>query len=300
MSDANRELTDLRREIVEARNQAIKTDNQVKNIGLDVKGFEKRFDALERRTRIASLGAHLLVAIVIAIAASIVSNIRVGAYGEQLQDLQQTLAEVRQQADTERQALDQRLKASEERGSRHQQAERTMLAVLDHLEAKRDREATDLLPDLAVSDLSSLEQRLLKPRLSELRTQGAEAAFEKGRQLLTGERPDAAVQALARAVQLDPEGPLALKAAYLQATTLASNKRYDQLEPVVRMLRAQTKDPAVAEEANYLLGVSLARLGKRNEAKSVLAQSTTRGAYQASARAFLEALEAGTELPANP
>ena len=69
MSDAGRDFVELKREIIEARTQAIKTANQMKNVALDVKGFEKRFDVLERRTRIASVGAHAIVALTIGLAA---------------------------------------------------------------------------------------------------------------------------------------------------------------------------------------------------------------------------------------
>src|SRR6185503_15344979 len=84
MSDASREIVELRREIVEARNQAIKTDNQIKNLSLDVRGFEKRFDALERRTRVTGVGVHAIVAVTIAISAYLVHNVRVGQLGREI------------------------------------------------------------------------------------------------------------------------------------------------------------------------------------------------------------------------
>ena len=43
MSDFPKELSELRKEVVESRNQSIKTDNQIKNLALDIKGFEQRF-----------------------------------------------------------------------------------------------------------------------------------------------------------------------------------------------------------------------------------------------------------------
>ncbi|MCK5688744.1 hypothetical protein KAI87_05700, partial [Myxococcota bacterium] len=75
MQDSLEMLDELRKEVIETRNQAIKTDNQVKNLALDVKGFEKRFDRLERRTRLASVASMVIIAVVLAAAAGVVSSV---------------------------------------------------------------------------------------------------------------------------------------------------------------------------------------------------------------------------------
>ena len=78
MSDpALREFNELKREVVEARNQSIKTDNQIKNLSLDMKGFETRFDNLEKRARFATIGAYAIVAVTISIAAYFISSISI-------------------------------------------------------------------------------------------------------------------------------------------------------------------------------------------------------------------------------
>jgi hypothetical protein len=66
VSDAGREFAELKREVIESRNQSIKTDNQIKNLSLDVKGFEKRFEILEKRSRFATLGTYGIVAVTVA------------------------------------------------------------------------------------------------------------------------------------------------------------------------------------------------------------------------------------------
>ena len=76
MSEGNSDYGELRREVIEARNQSIKTDNQIKNLSLDVKGFENRFDILERRLRFSQVGVHFVVALTIAVAAYFITAAR--------------------------------------------------------------------------------------------------------------------------------------------------------------------------------------------------------------------------------
>ena len=71
MSEAAANYTELKKEVIETRNQAIKTDNQIKNLVLDVKGFEKRFELWEKRSRFSALGVHILVALAVWAAAHV-------------------------------------------------------------------------------------------------------------------------------------------------------------------------------------------------------------------------------------
>ena len=77
MSELGKELTDLKREVVESRNQSIKTDNQVKNLTLDVKGFENRFDDIEKKFRLATLGSYLVFSLVFGVASYFIASARI-------------------------------------------------------------------------------------------------------------------------------------------------------------------------------------------------------------------------------
>src|SRR5689334_6661597 len=105
MADADRELTELKREVVEARNQTIKTHNQLTNLSLDVKGFEKRFEMLERRTRLASVAAHLVVAVVVAGAAFLITTLRTSSLEGQIDTAKKDAAAVKSSATKEKDAL---------------------------------------------------------------------------------------------------------------------------------------------------------------------------------------------------
>ena len=82
MSDFPKELSELRKEVVESRNQSIKTDNQIKNLALDIKGFEQRFDLLDKKARYSSFGVYLIIAATVAIAGYLISSVSIQASKE--------------------------------------------------------------------------------------------------------------------------------------------------------------------------------------------------------------------------
>ncbi len=294
MSDASRELVDLRREIVEARNQAIKTDNQVKNLSLDVKGFEKRFDAVERRTRIAGLGVHAIVAVVIASAAYMVYGVRVKSVTHDLEQAIAEAKEAKQDADRAAEEAKRRLATVEKERSRHEKAAQVAQKLNDQLDKGREKEAVDLLGSIDLEGLTPLERRLVEKKLGDLRARTAEAAYRSAKSAISASRGDVAVTELRRSLMLDPDGRYASTARYLLATQLWSQKRHEEAEAAFRDILAKDSDKNVLDEVRYLLAGTLARLGRRDEAKAVYAEVMQRGGrYGSNARNELAALQSG-------
>ena len=98
MSEVDSELVEVKREVVEARNQAIKTDNQIKNLSLDIRGFEKRFDTLEKRTRMASVAVYVIVALTVALASYFAYSVQLGRLHGQIAAAQEQADAVKQRA----------------------------------------------------------------------------------------------------------------------------------------------------------------------------------------------------------
>ncbi len=297
MADAGRDFVELKQEVIEARNQAIKTDHQVKNVALDIKGFEKRFDTLERRTRLASIGANAIVALTIAIAALVVTSIRSRGYEKEIDKLQGEVERARTQADEKEKDLASKLRAFEEDKQRRAATQAAVLKIVQDLDAKRDKDAAELLPQINVEDLTPLERRLVDKRIADLRKRASEAAYRVGRSFLNANRHDSAIKEFARSLRIESEGAYAEKTRYLQATTLYHLGRYDQAEPLLRQLREQSTDKALVDESRFLLGTALAHLDKRKQAKAILEEAAAAGQYQRSARTYLAALESGSPLP---
>ncbi|HET6343719.1 MAG TPA: tetratricopeptide repeat protein [Myxococcota bacterium] len=300
MADAGRELGELKREVVEARNQAIKTDNQIKNLTLDIKGFEKRFDGLESRVRLSSVGVNLIVAVTIAIAAYVVSSIRIKHYEGEIGVLQDAVKDEHTSAQSKNEDLHTKLADLEKKRRLHDQASEVASQILTLLDNKQEKEAGDLLDKLDLNQLTSLERKMAEKRFVDVRQHQAEVSYRAGRTAaVANNHPEQAIPELRRSLALDPQGRVAGPARYLLATSLWTLKHYDEAEPLLREL-AKHEDRGVAEEAQYMLATGAARLDKREEAKAALTQVVSaNGRYAASAKAYLNALETGSELPSD-
>ena len=297
MSDAGRELADLKREIVEARNQAIKTDNQVKNLTLDIKGFEKRFDGLEGRVRLSSVGVNLIVAVTIAVAAYVVSTVRIKGYETDLATARAAVKEEHDSALTKGEDMRNKLAELEKKRRAHEQASDVATQVLTLLDNKQDKEAGDMLDKLDIEQLTPLERRVAEKRFGDLRHREAETAYRAGRNAVLQYRFDAALPELRRALALEPEGHGAT-GRYLLATALYSVKHYDEAEPLLRELVAKGDDKSLVEECKYYLAAALARLNKRDESKLMFGQiNAGNGRFGSQAKTYMAALEGESDLP---
>jgi TolA-binding protein len=297
MSEQHKELAELKKEVVAARNQAIKTDNQVCNIAIDIRAFEKRFEQLERRIRLASLGAHVVVAMVITFAAWMVLAIRGSRYEEHLAEMQNQVSHVTDESDTRRLELNERLRAVEDKARLNTVARNQGTKVLAFLEANRDDEAAQVLLALQTDHLTPLEQKLTEDRFSSLRRRASEAAYKEGRTLLGRAKTEQGIERLKTAIDLLPDGNYSEKARYLLGTTLYDMKAYDQAEVYLRKLKEQTKERAVIDETRFLLGATLARLGRQPEARTELTLAAQGGRFKSKAENYLHAIDSGSALP---
>lgn len=297
MADAGRELGELKREVVEARNQAIKTDNQIKNLTLDIKGFEKRFDGLDARMRMSSIGVNVIVAATIGLAAYLVSSVRVKGYEGEIASLQAAVKDEHDAAVKKNEDLHNKLTELEKKRRAHDQSSDVAIQIFTLLDNKQEKEAGDLLDKLDMDALMPFERKVAEKRLGELRQRQGEAMFKAGRTDVLNMRPEPAVGEFRRSLALDPNGRYAASAKALLASSLWTTKKYDEAEPLLREL-LKSDDKGVVEDSKYYLATALARLQKRDEAKTMLTQIVNgAGRYVAGAKAYLAALDSDGELP---
>ena len=301
MYETGRELLELKKEVIEARNQAIKTDNLIKNLSLDVKGFERRLERLERRTRVASLGVHLVVAMVIASAAAIVHFVRLSAITQELVKEKKVTSGVKVTATADLEHLQKQLKEYETAHKKSKDAEELAAKIVTLLEAKQDSEAIDLVDQLEVGDLSPLGQEVLGKRLVEFKKKAAEAAQKAGKAALVALKSDVAIRALQRCVQIEPQGRYAAQCRYLLATTLWNVRRFKDAEPYLRELLKSETEAALVEELRFMLASSLSRLEQKGEAKVLFEQAVQNNSrFAEKAKEYLTALENAGQLPEGP
>ena len=297
MSDVGRELAEMKREIVEARNQAIKTDNQVKNLTLDIKGFEKRFDGLEGRVRLSSIGVNLIVAVTIAVAAYLISSVRLKTYETEIVSLRSAVQSERETGLSKTEELRVKVSEADRKKRQQEQASDAALRVVTLLDNKQEKEAGDLLDKLDMAQLNGFERKMGDKRFAELRRRQGETAFRAGRAASQSARWDTAVGELRRALNLDPDSRNTDITRSMLATSLYALKKYDEAEPLLRTA-LKSPDKSVEEESRYYLAATLARLGRRDEAKRhFIRLSVSSNRFGNASKSYLTALAANAELP---
>jgi TolA-binding protein len=297
MSEHARELGELKHEVVEARNQAIKTDHQIKNLTFDVKGFEKRFDSLESRVRLSSIGVNLIVAVTIALSSYMVYAMRVRVFETEIASLKEAVRDEHLAARAKTDELAARVLEEDKRHQQGTKAAQMAVRILDLLDARQEKEATDLLDKLDVQHLSALERKVCERRFEDLRHRQAESLYRQARRAVADGHSDVAIPVFRRTLELEGEGRYAGQARYQLSWALWNTRRYGEVEPLAREL-SKNSDRTVADEARYMLATSLARLDHKDEATrlfgSIIAQESR---FSGAARAYAAALEAGSELP---
>lgn len=292
MSESTRDSGDLRREIIEARNQAIKTDNQVKNLALDIKGLDRRFEFLEKRMRFSSVGVNVIVALTVGIAAYTIDASRQSNQASEIDALTSEASEARRAGETKSGELRQRLASIEEENRERVKHEQLAVELLEHLDAKREREALEWVEKLDLKKIGPAAQKLVGKRVQEFQKQIAETSYKNGKANLTAKKESAAVAEFRRCLRVEPEGRYATSARYLLMSALLTLKNYSEAETLLREILAKDNDRAVLDEARYLLGVALAGQDKKDAARAQLKEVATSGSrYASNAKNYLASLD---------
>lgn len=298
MKDASQELVELKKEVLETRNQIIRTDNQLKNVALDVRGFDRRFESLEKRARISGLGAQALTGLAVALAAYAVYAVRTSSLSHQLSAARAEVTAIRATAETQAQDLRLQMSKLEQTMEKGKRAENIAAAFLGQIDKRNDKEAGSLLAQLDVTDLGPLGRTAVEKPATELRRRVSDASYRSARALISAGRAEAAVDELRRSLAIDPEGRYSVPGAYLLATQLWELKRYEEVVPIVRKLQATTPDKALADELRFLLTTSLAHTGKKDEALALAIEAQRTGSrYATVLKSVQAALEQGGDMP---
>lgn len=284
MSDpALREFNELKREVIEARNQSIKTDNQIKNLSLDMKGFETRFDNLEKRARFATLGAYAIIAVTISAAAYFTASVSIEGVRENAYQAAQDAERLKQELATRSAQLDARLKRVADEAKVRSQAQSMALELLGHLEAKRESEAARLLPELDLELLSALEKQTVGPVLKAFQSEVGEDTYRSGRNYLSASRKADAIKSFRESVRISPSGRYANSARYLLGITLRETRKYADAIKVFQVIDEKETDRNVKDEVLYWHGYSLLQVGEDEAGRKILESVVASGSRHAQA-----------------
>lgn len=298
MSEHARELTELKREVVEARNQAIRTENQVKNLSIDIRGFEQRFDGLVSRVRLSSVGVYLIVGLTSAAAAWFVGSAQSRVNEAEVAKLQNAVRDEHAAAEAKGEALARKLEEAQTERASRERAAAAAAKVLSLLDERDDNNAAAALDQVDLAALSELERKACARRFEELRQRQATAAWRRGRQAMLQARPDEAVQPFRQVLALDANGRFGPPARSQLSWALWQSKRYEDAEAALRPWASLPHDQGGSEDGRYLLGTTLLRLNRRDEGRPLLQElASGDGRYSVPSRAYLQALDQGLELP---
>jgi TolA-binding protein len=298
MSDFPKELSELRKEVVESRNQSIKTDNQIKNLALDIKGFEQRFDQLDKKARYSSFGVYVIIAATVAIAGYLISSVSIQASKEasakavdEAGRLKQELASQEAKLKSERETL------AREISGREAVAEQA-LAFVRALDADNVDAAEKASLSIKLDELSSLEVAMLKGDLEKFRDDRANEHYRVARDMLARTRRPDAVKSFESALTMSKDFRYSDSARYLLGITLRELGEYDRAIAVFREIEEFEKDSNVLAEVRYWLAYSLVRSGQKTQGAALFNQIVDGGGRHASsARRELSALEPAEAAP---
>ena len=298
MSEFPKELSELRKEVVESRNQSIKTDNQIKNLALDIKGFEQRFDQLEKKARYSSFGVYVIIAATVAIAGYLISSVSIQASKEasaqaveEATRLKQELASQETRLKSERETLEGEIAARETVGTQ-------ALAFVKAIEADNVEAAEKASLLIKLEELSSLEVAVLKAELEEFRDDRANEHYRVARDMLARTRRPDAVKSFESALTMSKTFRYSDSARYLLGITLRELGEYDRAIAVFREIEEYEKDANVLAEVRYWLAYSLVRSGQKTQGAALFKQIVDGGGRHASsARRELSALEPAEPAP---
>lgn len=300
MPDPSTDVGELKREVVETRNQSIKTGNQVQNLAHDLKAFDARFDKLEKRTRLVSVGTNVILAVVILGAAHLVHSVRAHQLEKEAEDATEAARSARQEAAASVADMRRQLETVERRENERIETERAALQLIENLDAGRDKQAIAALERLELDHAGELGKRLAGERIADFRRQASAAAYKSAKAHLAAGRVTAALPELERTLKLEPDGRHATGARYMLATNLWGLAKWDDAAAVLRDMLERKPDKALAAEARFLLATAMARSGKKEEAIALFQQVVKSGRYVGSANAYVAALQEGSELPPLP
>ncbi len=291
------DLIELKQEVIETRTQVIKTDNQIRNMALDLKGFERRFESLEKRTRATTIATHVVVALTAAIAMYLVGEVRIASNKKEIAGLHKAMEANELKVAEQKEKLNHQLAGIKSKKEQRKKSEAAAIKIVDFLDRDRDQAAARLVGDVDLEDLTALERQMIGRRITDLKRRTADEAYRAGRALSAQGKLESAAKEYRRVLHYDAKGPLAPKARYMLGSALFQLKNYEEAEPVLRALQKESTDKNLLEEIRFLLGLTLARNGKTEDAKPFLKAASIRGRYQATARKILKAVEAGEDLP---
>lgn len=264
------DIGSLKDEVAETRKQFGKAEQQLRHVLAAFASIDTRFVRMERRARWTQIGTHLVGAALVAGATYVLGWAETRALRQELDHTRASLKQERGQGAQRLAAVTAELQSLKVDEAARQSARDKAVKFLEYIEADRQDQAVALLARLDLDHLDPLARVWIEERSDRLRLQVAEDGVRSAREFLSRSQRSEAIEALNKAIRVDPRGPYAHEARFLLATTLREAKRYHDAAVLYAEMTETEQDEGLLEDARYWEGYCRARAGETEAATRIL------------------------------
>lgn len=259
MRDADEEIREIKKEIVESRGLIIRTNNLVNSLGADIKSIAKRQAGYERRFNLNSAIAYVLFASLSFAGLKLASDARIREGETEKAELEEKLAELRQELAEETRRAEQR-----------RQAEVKAARFYDLVREGQRAEAVEAFDALRKEPLSRAETAVFKDTVDRFRRDLALSAYQTGMERAGNGRFAEAVELFQRALKLDEDGTQAPAVQLELSRSYRRMRRYGECVVVTDAVLEQGLNRDLHDDATAVKAKCLREKGDLDDARTTL------------------------------
>lgn len=236
-------LKELKKEVVDARNLIIKTDNLVKNLSVDLKQLQKKFENYEHRSILTSIAAYVIFVALIFIGLWAAFNSKLSAVKSEHSNALAQVEELRSKNNALTKQLDQVAWAA---GKAQE--------IFDKLSGPNPQDGLKLMAETDINSLPGFTQKSLRQKEMEVREKLGMEAFETGRKAFNSQRWKDAIAPLSKAMGILPRGQSLASAAYMRGYSNYGLKNWREAAEDFGLLVELAPTDPLADDSQYFRG----------------------------------------------
>ncbi|MEM9730977.1 MAG: tetratricopeptide repeat protein [Myxococcota bacterium] len=279
MQDVEDEVREIKREIVESRGLIIKTNNLVNSLGADIKAIAKRQAGYERRFKIDSGIAILVIGVVTFAGLKLWYDAQMSSYRNDMKLAETAAEELRTD-------LGDEVQRTAERAGASAKAE----AYYELIRARDRGEVVRQYASVSKEALTPVEAAVFRDYERQFRSELALELYKKGLALAESRKYSEAIKRYEQALELDPDGPRAPAVQAALAYSLRKNGRAAEALVLARQVASQEADSALQPDGWWIVALSARDVGDLDtsrEAARILINKWPRSALARDARPLL-------------
>jgi tetratricopeptide (TPR) repeat protein len=250
------DFKELKKELSDTRNLMIKTDNMIMGLSAELKNIQKKQESYERKYIFNSVAAYVLFVMIIGTLTYLGFDNKYSYMKRDRDEIEKKLRETREELEGLTARLD-----------RKGRVEREALEIYRALEAGRKEEALRGLSKINMEELSQFEQKILKDKISLLKSDLAHYSLEKSAEMLKMEDAKSALAELERGREYAEKAELANQFVIMMSQAHFKGRNPDKAIAVLEELVARTPKGPRLDQAVWNLATLNEAKGDRASAR---------------------------------